>query len=102
LKEEPQTCAPFLFLFSFYDYVSRVWHSLAKMSQEMAVYSTVRLRGIGTGISEVSKRVPIFLHDIRGGKQVSFCFGLQKLRQTQETEIKPRGLGKAQTQLPRL
>ena len=36
--------------------------------------STVRLRGIGTGISEASKRVPIFLHDVRGGKQVSSYF----------------------------
>ena len=44
---------------------------------------TVRHRGIGTGISEASKRVPIFLHDVRGGKQVSSYFG-QELRQTQE------------------
>jgi hypothetical protein len=44
---------------------------------------TVRVRGIGTGISEASKRVPIFLHDVRGGKQVSSYFG-QELRQTQE------------------
>ena len=44
---------------------------------------TVRLREIGTGISEANKRVPIFLHDVRGGKQVSSNFG-QELRQTQE------------------
>ena len=37
---------------------------------------------IETGISEPSKRVPIFLHDVRGGKQVSSYFG-QELRQTQ-------------------
>jgi hypothetical protein len=37
---------------------------------------TVRLREIGTCISEASKRVPIFLHDVRGGKQMSFYFGL--------------------------
>jgi hypothetical protein len=47
------------------------------------VCTTVRLRGIGTGISEASKRVPIFLHVVRGGKQVSSYFG-QELRQTQE------------------
>ena len=35
----------------------------------------VRLREIGTGISEASKRVPVFLHDVRGGKQVSSYFG---------------------------
>ena len=44
---------------------------------------TVRHRGIGTGISEASKRVPIFLRDVTGGKQVSSYFG-QELRQTQE------------------
>ena len=32
---------------------------------------TARLREIGTGISEASNRVPIFLHDVRGGKQVN-------------------------------
>ena len=42
----------------------------------------VRLREIGTGISEASKRVPVFLHDVRGGKQVSSYFG-QELRQAQ-------------------
>jgi hypothetical protein len=52
--------------------------------QEMNyIYNTVRLRGIGTCISEASKRVIIFLHDVRGGKQVSSYFG-QELRQTQE------------------
>ena len=42
--------------------------------------NTVAFREIGTGISEASKRVPIFLHDVRGGKQVSSYFG-QELRQ---------------------
>ena len=36
-----------------------------------------------TGIFEASKRVSIFLYDVRGGKQVSFYFG-QELRQRQE------------------
>jgi hypothetical protein len=44
---------------------------------------TVSHRGIGTGISEATKRVPIFFHDVRGGKQVSSYFG-QELRQTQK------------------
>ena len=44
---------------------------------------TVRNREMGTGISESIKRDPIFLHDVRGGKQVSSYFG-QELRQTQE------------------
>ena len=49
----------------------------------LSSYDTARHRGIGTGISEASKRVPIFLHDVRGGKQVSSYFG-QELKQTQE------------------
>ena len=36
--------------------------------------AVVRFREIGTGISEASKRDPIFLHDVRGGKQVSSYF----------------------------
>ena len=43
---------------------------------------TVRHGEIGTGISEASKRIPIFFHDVRGGKQVSSYFG-QELRQAQ-------------------
>ena len=35
---------------------------------------TVRLRGMGTGISEASKRVPIFSFATQGGKQVSSYF----------------------------
>ena len=36
--------------------------------------STVRHRGMGSGISEASKRVPIFSFDTQGGKQVSSYF----------------------------
>jgi hypothetical protein len=49
----------------------------------MVPSNTVRHREIGTGISEASKKVPIFLHDVRGGKQVSSYFG-QELSQGQE------------------
>ena len=35
---------------------------------------TVRHRGMGTGISEASKRVPIFSFATQGGKQVSSNF----------------------------
>ena len=35
---------------------------------------TVRHRGMGTGISEASKRVPIFSFATQGGKQVSSHF----------------------------
>ena len=35
---------------------------------------TVRLRGMGTGISEASKRVPISSFATQGGKQVSYHF----------------------------
>ena len=51
---------------------------------------------IGSGISEASKRVPVFLQDVRGGKQVSSYFG-QDLGQAQRTM--PWGLGKPQTRL---
>jgi hypothetical protein len=43
----------------------------------------IRLRGMGTGVSEASKRVPIFSFATQGGKQVSSYFG-QDLRQGQE------------------
>ena len=36
--------------------------------------TTVRHRGMGTGISEASMRVPIFSFDTQGGKQVSSHF----------------------------
>ena len=39
-----------------------------------ACRSTVRHRGMGTGISEASKRVPIFPFATQGGKQVSSHF----------------------------
>ena len=52
-------------------------------SRQPRSLTTVQVRGIGTGISEASKRVPIFLHDVRRGKQVSSYFG-QELRQTKE------------------
>ena len=38
--------------------------------------ATVRLRGMGTGISEASKRVTIFPFATQGGKQVSSYFQL--------------------------
>jgi hypothetical protein len=41
---------------------------------------TVAHPGMETGISEASKRVPIFSLATQGGKQVSFYFG-QELRQ---------------------
>ena len=44
---------------------------------------TVRQRGMGTGISEASKRVPIFSFATQGGKQVGSYFG-QELSQGQE------------------
>ena len=46
------------------------------LGQGVAI-STVRHRGMGTGISEASKRVPIFSFELfatQGGKQVSFHF----------------------------
>ena len=37
-------------------------------------FNTVGNREIGTGISEASKKVPIFLHNVRGDKQASSYF----------------------------
>ena len=41
---------------------------------EAGTDDTVRHRGMGTGISEASKRVPIFSFATQGGKQVSSHF----------------------------
>ena len=49
----------------------------------ISMINTVRVRGIGTGISEASKRVPIFSFATQGGKQVSSYFQ-QELRQGQK------------------
>jgi hypothetical protein len=46
-----------------------------RTSWQKFLMSTVRLRGMGTGISEASKRVPIFSFATQpGGKQVSSYF----------------------------
>ena len=49
-----------------------IWSTHAITQQQNLVYTvTVASREIGTGIFEASKTVSIFLHDVRGGKQVS-------------------------------
>ena len=52
------------------------------------VEATVRLGGIGTGISEASKRVPIFSFATQGGKQVSFYFRQGNWVQTRNAQIR--------------
>ena len=49
---------------------------------------TVRLRGMGTGISEASKRVPIFSFATQGGKQVSSHFRQRNWVQAREAQIR--------------
>ena len=51
---------------------------------------TVRLRGIGTGISETSKRVPIFSFATQGlgGKQASSYFRQRNWVQPREVQIR--------------
>ena len=44
------------------------------------INTTVGNREIGTGISEASKRVPIFSFDTQGGKQASSYFRQRNLR----------------------
>ena len=50
--------------------------------------TTVRLRGMGTGISEASKRVPIFSFATQGGKQVSSHFRHGNWVQAREAQIR--------------
>jgi hypothetical protein len=54
----------------------------------MYVSRTAPHPGIGTGISEASKRVPIFLYDVRGGKQVSSYFRQRNWVQAREAQIR--------------
>ena len=49
---------------------------------------TVRHRGMGTGISEASKRVPIFSFATQGGKQVSSHFRQRNWVQAREAQIR--------------
>jgi hypothetical protein len=56
-------------------YISMCLCAAVSMPVCLCVYvSTVRHRGMGTGISEASKRVPIFSFTTQGGKQVSSYF----------------------------
>ena len=49
---------------------------------------TVRHRGMGTGISEASKRVPIFPFATQGGKHVSTYFRQRNWVQAREAQIR--------------
>ena len=49
---------------------------------------TVRLRGIGTDISEASKRVPIFSFATQGSKQASSYFRQRNWVQAREAQIR--------------
>mgnify|MGYP000435555636 CR=1 FL=1 len=55
---------------------------------EESACCTVRLRGMGTGISEASKRVSIFSFATQGGKQVSFYFRQGNWVQAREAQIR--------------
>ena len=50
--------------------------------------ATVRLRGMGTCISEASKRVPSFSFATQVGKQVSFYFRQRNWVQAREAQIR--------------
>ena len=52
------------------------------------VWNTVRNRGIGTGISEASKRVRIFPFATQGGKQASSYFRQRNWVQAREAQIR--------------
>ena len=51
-------------------------------------FFTVRHRGMGTGISEASKRVSIFSFATQGGKQVSSYFRQRNWVQAREAQIR--------------
>ena len=53
-----------------------------------SIRGTVRLGGMGTGISEASKRVPIFSFATQGGKQVSSHFRQRNWVQAREAQIR--------------
>ena len=66
---------------------------LVRAEQPMLSEITVRLRGMGTGISEASKRVPIFsfatlLSPTQGGKQVSSHFRQGNWVQARDAQIR--------------
>ena len=69
---------PIFVLLSFFLAATREGSSSLSLSfmtwHDMSVAATVRHRGMGTGISEASKRVPIFSFATQGGKQVSSYF----------------------------
>ena len=50
--------------------------------------TSVRHRGMGTGISEASKRVPISSLATQGGKQVSSHFRQRNCVQAREAQIR--------------
>ena len=57
--------------------------------------TTVGNREMGTGISEASKRVPIFPFDAQGGKQVSSHFRQRNWVQAREAQIQfPTGFSR--------
>ena len=53
-----------------------------------SVLATARHRGIGTGISAASKRVPIFSFATQGGKQVSSNFRQRNWVQARKAQIR--------------
>ena len=58
-------------------FVCESTHKIATFREDLVTADdngTVRHRGMGTGISEASKRVPIFSFATQGGKQVSSHF----------------------------
>ena len=63
---------------------------ISEASKRVPIFSftTVRLRGMGTGISEASKRVPIFSFATQGGKQVSSHFRQRNWVQAREAQIR--------------
>jgi hypothetical protein len=58
------------------------------LAVNVIILLTVRLRGMGTGISEASKRVPMFSFATQGGKQVSSHFRQRNWVQAREAQIR--------------
>ena len=83
-------CDLYLFIRSslLSDKVDLYCRSLLVYQTMLMLILTVRNRGIGTGISEASKRVPIFPLATQGGKQASSYFRQRNWVQACEAQIR--------------
>ena len=68
--------------------MSGYWSPVIDPAGRVDLRFTVGNREIGTGISEASKKVPIFPFDTQGGKQASSYFRQRNWVQAREAQIR--------------